>query len=161
MLAKLKSPALIRKLVLLAILFAFLAFAYGRQNAKDVALSEIEAHLLADAELYGMERCNDRDLIHFIEINPADTKGYFYYKGTDALSVDELVVIQGVANSELDAFRDLFEKRIENQKITFESYGPQQMATLNNAIIIAKGPYIIYYCGPEGDKVEEVFRHAL
>lgn len=150
-----------KKIIWIIILAVFLTVSYKIQSAKNVPIEEIESEISSKIDLSLMKKCTDRDLVHFLEIEPASTKGYFYYKGIEALSVDELLVIKTKGHSALPGFRDLVDKRIEDQISTFEGYGPKQVASLKDALIIQKGPYILYYVGNDAQKIAEVFKNAI
>ena len=151
-----------KKAVFVLILIAFLIIVYIRQDADDVPMLEVETSILTETDIASdMRKCSDLDLSHFMGISASDTVEYIYYKSTDALSVDELLIIKTGGHNELAPFRDAVDDRIDSQIRTFESYGPDQVAALKSALIVEKGPYILYYVGPEQDKVEEVFTHAI
>ncbi len=150
-----------KKLIFLLILVAFLGIAYSIQSAKNVPVDSIEKSMAKELKSQKLNKCVDQDLVHFIEIDPSSTKGYFYYKSPEALSVDELLVVKASDRNKLNNFRDSVDKRIQSQLKIFEGYGPKQVAALKNALIIQKGTYLLYYVGDDGQKIEEVFRNAV
>jgi len=151
-----------KKLIFLAVLTVFLALVFMRQNSADIPLADIESQLLSETDISrSMRKSGDLDLLHFMSVAPQDTVEYLYYRDTGALSVDELLIIKAHGHNELGPFRDAVEARIDEQIKTFEGYGPDQVAALNSALIIEKGPYILYYVGPDQDLIEEVFTHAI
>ena len=151
-----------KKIAFLVVLAVFLVLVFMRQNAEDVPMSEVETAMVTDTDIVlDMQKCSDLDLSHFMGIDAGDTEGYIYYKGTDALSVSELLIVKTGGHNELSPFRDAIEDRIDSQIRTFESYGPDQVAALNSALIVEKGQYILYYVGPDQDNIEEVFTHAI
>ncbi|MDY6038185.1 MAG: DUF4358 domain-containing protein [Eubacterium sp.] len=150
-----------KKFVFMIVLAAFLSFAYIGQSAKDIPVSKIEKSMSKCLKEQKLKKCMDRDLMHFMEIDPSSIDGYFYYKSSEALSVEELLVIKVKSHNNLNEFRDSIEKRISNQHKTFESYGPKQVSQLDNALIIQKGTYLLYYVGDDIQKIEEVFRNAI
>lgn len=152
---------MIKKVIYAVIIFSFMLFVYSDQTAKNVPVKELENSMLNQQELNSMEKCSNRDLVEFIGIDPATCKGYFYYKGTDALSVDELLVIKLNDKSALQNARDCVENRINSQIKMFDGYGPEQVALLKSAVVSQKGNYLMYCTGSNASKYEEVFRNAL
>ncbi|MBR3053893.1 MAG: DUF4358 domain-containing protein, partial [Firmicutes bacterium] len=91
-----------KKAVFVLILIAFLIIVYIRQNADDVPMLEVETSILTDTDIASdMRKCSDLDLSHFMGISASDTVEYIYYKSTDALSVDELLIIKTGGHNEL------------------------------------------------------------
>jgi hypothetical protein len=84
-----------------------------------------------------------------------------YYKGKEALSVDEVLIVKAKNKDDLAQVKDLVEDRISSQTATFEGYGPTQVAELKNAIVETKGVYLFYCVAKNPDKYEEVFKDAI
>lgn len=149
------------KILFLAILALFLLFIYANQTSRNVPLEELEQHITPVVDTERMALQEDRDLIRFLGIDPSTTDGYLYYKGTAALSVEEILIIRSSDKKALLACLDLVEERIANQKKTFDSYGPTQVSQLKSATIIYKDQYLFYGVGEDAKAAEEVFRNAI
>ncbi len=150
-----------KKIILLTVLTALLLLIYSNQTADDVSILDIESELCSKIDLSSLDKLKDRDLVHFFNIEPSSTEGYLYYKSNESLCVDELLIIKTSSHSELAPFRDAIENRINSQISTFEGYGPEQVSSLEDALIIQKGQYILYYVGDNSEKIEEVFKNAI
>ena len=151
-----------KKIFFLIVLTLFLVLVFMRQNSADVPMPELESAMLSETDIsQTMRKSGDLDLMHFMNISPSETVEYVYYRGTGALSVDEFLIVRTRGHNELGPFRDAVEARIDEQIGTFEGYGPEQVAALKSALIVEKGPYILYSVGPSPEKIEEVFTHAL
>ena len=152
---------MIKKILYTLILIMFLASVYIHGNAKDIPLQDVKALLLEEKTISSMEESSDREMLEFMNIDPAALSEYIYFQGTEALSVEELMIIKVKDTAELAALKDAVEQRIEDQISTFESYGPVQVAMLENAIISTKGHYLFYSVGKYSEKYKEVFFHAI
>ncbi len=152
---------MLKKIFYTLIIVIFIASVYSGQSAKDISLPDLESQFAEQTDLNSMKKCTDKELLKFIGLDHSTCSEYLYYKGTDALSVSELLVAEISSKSNLQAARDLVDSRISSQIKTFDSYGPSQVAMLKNALIIQKGQYIFYYVGENGSKFEEVFRNAI
>ena len=144
-----------KKAVFVVILIIFLFSVYARAGAKDVPMKEIEKALTAQTDMTQMAKCDNRNLDY------EQYDSYLYYKGKEALSVDEVLVIKTHEKTDLDNIKDAVEKRIDSQKATFDGYGPTQVALLSNAVIITKGNYLFYCTGKNADDTGEVFRNVV
>lgn len=154
--------ALVMKIVLVAVLFLFLFFVYRGNSAKDVPVKDIESALVKQTNIEKiMEPCGDRDLLQFMGLDYRDYDSYVYYKTSEALGVDELLIVEVKNRSDLTGVEDAVDKRVSSQITKFDSYGPSQVRELNNAIIEKKGKYLFYCTAKSPEKYEEVFRNAI
>lgn len=152
---------MVKKTAFTLILIIFLTAVYSHGNAKDVPLDKINDILQEQTSLKTMEQADDRKLMQFMGLNSSMYSEFLYYQGTEALSVDELLIIKVKNKNDLSGIKDAVEKRIEEQIKTFESYGPVQVSLLKNAIIETKGNYLFYCTGKDAEKYKEVFFHAI
>lgn len=150
-----------KKIILTVILIAFLAGVYANGNAKDVPMDVIEEKLLAETDINKMAKCDNHNLMQFFGLDYEQYDSHIYYKGTEALSVDEVLIVKANEKADLDQVKDAVEKRIDSQISTFEGYGPKQVALLKNAIVITKGNYLFYGTGSKTDEIEEVFKDVV
>lgn len=152
---------MIKKSIFVIILIAFLAAVYAGNNAKDVPIADIEKALIAKTDIESMEKCSNRNLMQFFQLDYEQYESHIYYKSTKALSVTELLIVKAAAKDDLAAVKDAVDNRIESQIKTFQGYGPKQVALLKNAIVKTKGNYLFYCTGKNAEKYEEVFTDAI
>lgn len=150
-----------KKAIFVIILAAFLIGVYADGSAKDIPMKDIEKQLIKNTDINKMEKCSNRDLMHFFNLDYEQYDSHIYYKGKEALSVDEILIIKAYHKDDLNAVKDAVEKRIDSQTATFEGYGPQQVALLKNSIVITKGKYLFYGTGKNADTIKEVFTDAV
>ncbi len=151
----------ITRIILMVILVVFLALVYRSASAEDVPMEDIEAALLKKTKMGQMEKCTNRKLMQFIGLDYSDYDSYVYYKSTEALSVDELLVVKAYDRDDLQAVQTAVEDRVDDQITTFEGYGPEQVALLKDAVIYKRGNYIFCCVGADADKCEGVFKRAI
>lgn len=156
-----KHSSTIIKVVLVAVLVAFLVIVYGQANAKDVPIKTIDHAFRTQTGVTKMQKCTSRELMEFMSIDSSQYEGFVYYKSKNALGVAEVLVLKAHRGQSLDAAEDAAETRIDSQTHTFESYGPAQVAMLKNAIVLKKGQYLFYCTAKNPDKYEEVFNHVI
>lgn len=148
---------MIKKAVFVAVLILFLAGVYGRAGAKDIPMEDIETQLTTACDMTHMAKCDNRNLMQFFGLDYEQYDSHIYYKGKEALSVDEVLIIKTHEKTALDGVKDAVEKRISTQTATFDGYGPAQVALLSNAVITTKGNYLFYCTGKNAEDLEEVF----
>lgn len=149
------------KCVLLLVLIGLLAFFYIRDDAKDVPMENIEKALKQETELSTLVPQSDRGLMQFIGLDAGSYEEVLYYKSGEALGVDEVLVIKAKSRDELSGAEDAVRQRIDDQIAVFDSYGPEQVKELNNAIVRKKGNYLIYITAPDPSTYEEVILNAI
>ncbi len=150
-----------KKAVFVIVLAFFLIFIYTGQNADDVPMEEIEQQLTENTDLASMSKCGNRMLMQFYGLDYEQLDEYIYYKSTEALSVEELLIVKAKDKSSLDSIKDAAESRIQSQIKTYESYGPKQVAMLENAIITVRGKYLFCCVADAPESYKEVFTDAI
>lgn len=149
------------KLVLLAVLAVFLFAVYKLNDAPDVSMNAIADRMSARTDLSGFQKCDERDLKQFIGLEPSQYDSFFYYRGKEALSVDEVLVIKMPDKADVDVARDAAEARVAAQIKAFESYGPEQVKRLKNSVITSQGRYLFYCVAKSPLDYEEVFKDVI
>lgn len=159
---KIRVPNIIKGIFVL-LLFLFLTNVYHNAGAKDVPLSSIDRALRAETGITSLHKCNSRELLQYLGIDDSMTRSFLYYKTTQALGVEEMLIIKTRQKQDLETVQDCVESRIDSQIRIFEGYGQQQTAMLNHAAIVIRGNYLFYCVAPDKklDKREEVFKNAV
>ncbi len=152
---------IIKKVVFGLILLAFLFYVYSDQNAKDVSMDKIKEALVKDEAVAAMEEGTARDVMHYFGIDVNSYEGVIYFKGTEALSVNELLIVKGSSRDAVSPVRDAIDSRVDAQIKTFEGYGPEQVALLNDHIVFQKGNYIFYCTDGQSGRIAEEFRDVI
>ena len=150
-----------KKILFTVVILAFLFLVYSHDNSKDVPLADVEDLLLQQDTITSMEKSGARQLMQFLNLDADTFEEFLYYRGKEALSVDELLIVKVKSADDISIVRDAVEKRIEDQIKTFESYGPKQVASLKSAVVESKGSYIFYCTGEYAEKYKEVFFNVI
>lgn len=156
-----QSNSIILKVVLVLVLFAFLAVVYNRANARDVSLTDVYGQFKSKTDIENMAVCDERDLKEFIGLDYTEYDSFIYCKSKEALGVDEVLIVKAKQRGDLDAVQDAVDSRIDSQEEAFESYGPKQVRMLKNAVVTKKGNYLFYCVAKDPEKYEEVFKNAV
>lgn len=152
---------IIKKVIFGLILLAFLFYVYSDQNAKDVSMDKIKDAMVKDEAVAAMEEGTARDVMHYFGIDVNSYEGVIYFKGTEALSVNELLIVKGSSRDAVSPVRDAIDSRVDAQIKTFEGYGPEQVALLNDYIVFQKGNYIFYCTDGQSGRIAEEFRDVI
>ena len=152
---------MIKKILSVIVLVLFLAGVYANGNAKDISMPEIEQQLQNHTAFNKMTKCDNRNLMQFFGLDYQQYDSYLYYKSSEALSVEEILIVKAKEKSDLSGVQDAVDTRIDSQISTFEGYGPTQVAQLKNAVVVTKGNYLFYCTGDDAEDLEEVFEDAV
>lgn len=152
---------MIKKILLTVILVVFLGMVYSYGNAKDVPLSEIDQAFSKAQVLSSMEKASPRQVSQFFKIESSQYEDCLYYRNTEALSVEEVLIIKVKTKNDISPIKDALENRISSQIKAFDGYGPKQVALVKNHKLFVKGNYIFFCVGKKPDKIAEVFKDAI
>lgn len=150
-----------KKIISIVFIVVFIFFSYSLKNAEDIPLASMEKELLAKTELKSLTKCDDKDVLHYLNLDAKSHKEYIYYRSTEALAVTELFILKVNEITDLNHVQSTLEKRVKMQKNIFESYGPSQIKELENVIIKIKGNYIFYCVNNEPEPYLEVFKDVI
>lgn len=150
-----------KKAFFVIVLAVFLVFVYTGQNADDVPMEEIEKQLTEQTELAQMQKCGNRTLMQFYGLDYEQLESYIYYKSSKALSVEELLIVKTKDEAALSGVKEAAETRIQSQIKTYEGYGPEQVAMLNNAIVFTRGCYLFCCIAEDPEAYKEVFSDVI
>jgi hypothetical protein len=149
----------------LGLLF-ILAVWLGLQLAPDAIYSDqtfdqVSAAVLAktDQTLYPAQ--SSQKLRRYFQLDPAQFEQAGFWRLDDAMSAQELLIVQSDDAAALDAFEQAAQNRIDTQTNIYEGYAPDQAAMMKDAIIVKEGNYALYYTGTESQTIKTAFQSAL
>lgn len=79
-----------------------------------------------------------------------------YTSGSRA-TAEEVMVIKMKDAADVQLAKDAMRDRVEDQKIAYENYVPEEMTKLNNALICENGPYVLLVVADDTENAQTVF----
>lgn len=122
-------------------------------NQKDIEISKLAGDLLAEVDFSEELNPVDDKMVGRL-YNIGETVDRYVYVGSGA-TAEEIAVFEFSNESEAQKGLEAAEQRIEDQKLSFESYVPAELDRLENAIVEQSGRYVVV-CVAAGNKAEEV-----
>ena len=61
----------------------------------------------------------------------------------------------------MTAVKTLINERINDLKVRYEDYKPEEMSKLENAVVIEDGNYLFVVISPDNDKAREIVEAAI
>ena len=144
-------------LLTLAVMTMYVSLTGGGPSA--TAFSEMENAVLSAADLGPMSRGNNQMLRRIYGLDPEALEGTTLYYPTSSMSVDELLLVK-FSDEDREAVREAMEERVASQITSFEGYGPEQVATLERAVIEVEDNYALLISGPDPEGVRQAFLNA-
>ena len=124
-------------LCLLAIVFLSL------HERGTTGISPEEINTAVQDEIGTMQRASDILLRKNLGLDADTLSGAVYYATTDFMDVSEVLILKEADTDLLDTVEQTVRERIKASRAVFESYGPEQVALLDNAQIYRKADYLI------------------
>jgi predicted small lipoprotein YifL len=79
------------------------------------------------------------------------------YVSSSGATAEEISVFRVKDAADLQMAKDAISERIEDQKIAFENYVPEEMVKIQNAVVLEKGDYILLVLADEVSGVKDAF----
>ena len=124
-------------LCLLAIIFLTL------HERGTTGISPEEINTAVQAEIGTMQRASDILLRKNLGLDADTLNGAVYYATSDFMDVSEILILKEAEADLLDTVEETVRQRIAASRAVFESYGPEQVALLDNAQIYRKADYLV------------------
>ncbi|WP_195543492.1 DUF4358 domain-containing protein [Massiliimalia timonensis] len=146
---------------LLALLALFLVALCWTDNYPDKPISEIEEALLKEQSVASLHKGNANDLRRYYGLDETMFDGVTLYLSEATMEVDELLVVKMKSTDQTETVESAVEKRVEQQKESFEGYGAEQTALLSNHVLEIKGQYVFFGVSKNAQLWESEFIQAI
>ena len=141
------------------ILTAFTAFALsvmcltGCGGAKELDMNSVSNGILNGVSFAEqLQQTSEKIALKRLGVDEADVESCVAYTSTNAV-VDEFAVIKATNTENVEA---AIRTHIANQSATYESYAPNEVAKLNDAIVQIAGDYVIYVVSTDNAMAQSV-----
>lgn len=145
--------SLIIKIAMVLFLAIYLVLLYRADYAKDIPMDEISASMEQVEAVLSLDKQGRNELRRFYQLNDGDTDGFFFYKASSPMSVEEVLILKAPDKGRAETFLSSAQSHLSSQKGIFEGYGTEQMALLNNAVVEMRGNYVYYLCGANAQQM--------
>lgn len=138
----------------------------GCQSSSVLDFNELYTSL-ANANLFegsNMTKMGQQALDNFYYIDEADLKDgnyLIYFAETSTGKADEVAMFEASDESKVVTIQSLIQDRINDLKIRFESYAPDEMPKLENAVVKTKGNYVVMVICQDYEKAAKIVDEAL
>ena len=149
--------------LMLAVVTAFLLiFMVGSAPNTDVSLQELEAVAVPQLSEGEVQKADGRMLRRLYGLNPSDYAEVVLYYPASNMGVEELLLVKLNDTAQTETVEAAIEARLGAQKQSFDGYGIEQTALLNNnAVMEVRGRYILFSVGVNAQAIRQAFLNAL
>ena len=149
--------------LMLAVVTAFLLiFMVGSAPNTDVSLQELEAVAVPQLLEGEVQKADGRMLRRLYGLNPSDYAEVVLYYPASNMGVEELLLVKLNDTAQTETVEAAIEARLGAQKQSFDGYGIEQTALLNNnAVTEVRGRYILFAVGVNAQAIRQAFLNAL
>ena len=152
----------IARIALAALTVFLLIFLMGSAPETNISLEELET-VTAPRLLEGeAQKADERMLRRLYGLNPSDYAEIVLYYPASNMGVEELLLVKLNDTAQAEAVEAAIAARLAAQKQSFDGYGVEQTALLNNnAVTEVRGRYILFNVGVNAQAIRQAFMDAL
>ncbi|MGM9554277.1 MAG: DUF4358 domain-containing protein [Faecousia sp.] len=150
------------RIALAAMTVFLLIFMVGSAPETNISLEELEA-VTAPQLLEGeAQKADERMLRRLYGLNPSDYAEIVLYYPASNMGVEELLLVKLNDTAQAETVEAAIAARLAAQKQSFDGYGVEQTALLNNnAVTEVRGNYILFAVGVNAQAIRQAFLDAL
>lgn len=139
-----------------------LIFMVGSAPETNISLEELEA-VTAPQLLEGeAQKADERMLRRLYGLNPSDYAEIVLYYPASNMGVEELLLVKLNDTAQAETVEAAIAARLAAQRQSFDGYGVEQTALLNNnAVTEVRGRYILFAVGVNAQAIRQTFLDTL
>jgi len=148
------------EVLLLALLCVWLVWIFRRDTVREVGRSAVVEAMEQGCDLEGLTQGDANTLKRCFGLDGADYEFYLIYTSESAMDVEELLIVRA-SEEQLDSLEASVQSRLERQKRSFDGYGADQEALLENAVLWERGGYFFYGVSEQAEQWGETFLSCI
>lgn len=143
-------------------LIVFILCVSGKNVREDAALSELSeaVYTVIDSE-NGFSLSDSMGFRKYYGLDANEYEDMLLYLPASNMDAAELLIVVMRDESQSEELNAAMNKRLEQQKKVFESYGVEQMGILNQAVICVRGRYGLFAVCEDADEVKTAFLRVI
>lgn len=149
------------KWVLVALFCVFLYLMLSESRESNAAFADVKEAVVAVTDLSTMAEGDNQTFKRLYGLTASDFENVLIYYPTTNMGAEELVLIQLKDVSQQELVKNAMENRISTQMQSFDGYGVEQYAMLENAVVEVRGKYILLAVAADPETINKAFIGAL
>lgn len=151
----------ILRITMVAALLIFMIVLQVGNRSSNASLESVSQEVLGAADQEGMQESNNRMFQKFYGLDAQDYEGVTFYSPVSNMDAQELLIVKLKDSSQAEAVTEAINSRLETQMNSFEGYGIEQYAMLEDHILDVQGNFILYVVNPNAQAADDAFRNSL
>ena len=151
----------ILKWLFVAALCVFLYVMLSSNRESNTPFADVKEAVIAAADLTPMAEGDNQTLKRLYGLSANDYENVLLYYPTTNMGAEELLLVQLKDVSQQQSVQTAIENRLDTQKKSFDGYGVDQYAMLENAVVEVQGNYILLVVAADPAPVRKAFTGAL
>ena len=151
----------ILRIIMVAALLIFMIVLQVGNRSSNASLESVSQEVLGAADQDGMQESNNRMFQKFYGLDAQDYEGVTLYSPVSNMDAQELLIVKLKDSSQAEAVTEAINSRLETQMNSFEGYGIEQYAMLEDHILDVQGNFILYVVNPNAQAADDAFRNSL
>lgn len=129
----------------------------GKSGGKEPAAQAVVEAVAAEVPFVDtMSYVDDRQFYNLYRLDQEKVADKSMYVGTRA-SAEEITVVRMKDAADVQVVKDAMAERLEDQRLAFENYLPEEMTKIKGAQIYIHGAYVMLVVADDTSKAESAF----
>lgn len=147
--------------ILIIVLAIFLVLSLRSPKDSSASFEEVQQATVASLSQDTMVLQDNMGIKRFMKMDPQIYDNIVYYKHSDPMQADELVLVKFKDDAQARDFEALVDQHIDDQNQIFEGYLPKEADKLKNAIVDVQANYALFVVLDQAKDVDENFLQSL
>lgn len=149
------------KIIFLFCIVLFLFFSLKTPSNSNQTFEALHADTIANIDVSSLVQQDNIAIKKFLKIEPEKYENIVYYKTSNPLGADEIVLVKFKSDKDHNEFEKAIQDRVKEQENVFSGYAPEEEEKLKKALIDLQANYGIYVVSNECDKFHTQFLESL
>lgn len=132
--------------------------ASGKQPTAEDVVKAVSGQLSFQDEMMMVDQ---GVLYNFYRLDEEKVAEMTMYASSSRSTAEEVTVIKVKDAADMQLAKDAIAERIEDQKVAYENYMPEEMTKINGAVTYANGNYVILVMADDTSSVEKTFNEQF
>jgi len=157
-----KKKFILAGILMWAAVVIFVLLTVRKEPAASVSPEEMKALLLkASSDPDNMKEEGAMKLKSLYHLNRDDYEAVLLWVPSSNMDAQEMLVVKVKDEEQTAAVSDAMHQRIRDLRQMFSSYGIDQMALIDSAVVDVRGPWCLYASDRNSSEIRAAFRRAL
>lgn len=131
-------------------------------SVKDMPLNQVLNEMKSKGVVTSnMKSGGEKELKRFYKLNSNDFQEFVLYLPSSSMDVEEMLIVKVKDKSQIDAVESAIENRVNNQLESFNGYGAEQCALLDEYELKTIGNYVFFCVGKNAADIADSFKAVV